>query len=343
VFKISKKGIIFVCFNNQKLNKFMHIANPIYDVVLDFIMEDGKAAKSFLSAIIGEEIVELESASRKRIARKPSEVEEEQKRANEEKHGLFCTVCRFYRSARIAISGGGFKTVLIELQKAKLASDIMRFRSYQERNYRYSDNTCEEQGDRTAQQIYCIFLLIDDICIPERTVILADDTVKDVTTNEDLSTTNEFIQSLHHRSWIVQINQLKQRRRNDLEKMLSIFDQKNRKGITPYTLNVNEEDFPEQECHPVLRRLRIAHESEEIETQMEYEDDYWKEVQCLERRIAKQDKMLELQDKMLELQEKILEEQNKASGKDRKVIESFKKQLAEMQSSYKRYDRQKTD
>jgi hypothetical protein len=37
----------------------MRIANPIYDVVFRFMMEDNKVAKAFLSAIIGEEVLEL--------------------------------------------------------------------------------------------------------------------------------------------------------------------------------------------------------------------------------------------------------------------------------------------
>ncbi|MDR2621527.1 MAG: hypothetical protein LBC48_02970, partial [Dysgonamonadaceae bacterium] len=109
----------------------MHIANPIYDVVFKFMMEDEKVAKSFLSAIIGEEVVELSFASRERTIRKPTEKKEEKK----EDEGLCLTVCRYDFSAQIALPGGGFKTVLIELQKAKLASDIMRFCRYLGRNY----------------------------------------------------------------------------------------------------------------------------------------------------------------------------------------------------------------
>ena len=40
----------------------MYIANPIYDVVLTYLMEDNKVAKQFISAIIGEQIEELEFA-----------------------------------------------------------------------------------------------------------------------------------------------------------------------------------------------------------------------------------------------------------------------------------------
>jgi hypothetical protein len=38
----------------------MQIANPIYDVVFKFLMEDSRAAKSLLSALIQQEIIELD-------------------------------------------------------------------------------------------------------------------------------------------------------------------------------------------------------------------------------------------------------------------------------------------
>jgi hypothetical protein len=64
------------------------------------------------------------------------------------------------------------------------------------------------------------------------------------------------------RSWIVQIDQLKQRRRNDLEKLPSIFDQTNRTQ-NHHFMNVNEEDFPE-EYRSIILRLHKAAESEDI-------------------------------------------------------------------------------
>jgi hypothetical protein len=100
----------------------------------------------------------------------------------------------------------------------------------------------------------------------------------------------EFIESLHYRSWIVQIDQLKQHRRNGLEKLLSIFDQTNR-SMNHHLMNVNEEDFPEM-YRPIVRRLRMAAESGDIQIEMEMEDNYLKELQDKERKIAQKEKEL---------------------------------------------------
>ncbi|MDR0574335.1 MAG: hypothetical protein LBG96_09955, partial [Tannerella sp.] len=114
----------------------MHIANPIYDVVFRYMMEDNRVARAFLSAIIQEEVVELDFAPQEHTIRVPPKKEEHPT----EKKEINFTVCRFDFSARISVPGGGYKTVLIELQKAKLASDIMRFRRYLGLHYRNPNN-----------------------------------------------------------------------------------------------------------------------------------------------------------------------------------------------------------
>jgi hypothetical protein len=151
--------------------------------------------------------------------------------------------------------------------------------------------------------------------------------VKDVVGKKSLEVTNEFIQSLHHKSWIVQIAQLKQRRRNKVEKLLSIFDQENRITDDNHIMNVREEDFPA--CyHPIIRRLRMASESEDVQIEMEMEDDYMEELLEKERLVAQQAETIEKHKKALEKHKKTIEEKDK-------TIEALKKQLAENQKRKK--------
>jgi hypothetical protein len=238
------------------------------------MMEDGKVAKAFLSAIIGEKVEELDVLRGKRVYKDSDRQKKVPEHAN-----TFFSICNFDFCAKIALPEGGYRTTVIELQKAKFASDIMRFRRYSEIRYKNPD-------DEKDCQIYSIFLLCHDTCIPGHPVIRVDYNAQDTTTL--MGTTNEFIQSLHNRSWIIQVEQIRQPYRNDLEKMLSIFDQENFTKeyfiLNYYILNVSEEeDFPE-EYRPVIRRLRIAGENMRIE--MEMEDDYIKELQDKERIVA---------------------------------------------------------
>jgi hypothetical protein len=271
------------------------------------MMEDEKVAKSFLSAIIGEEVLEVDFSYRKPIV-----LPEAVKKKEEEKETVFLTVCRFDFIAKISLPGGDFKTVIIEVQKAKLSSDIMRFRRYRER---YFQNTAD-----TYDSIYCIFLLTCEAGFTGHPLIQLDANsrrVQDVTTKEDLyAGDNEFVQSLHYRSWIVQIDQIKQQCRNDIEKLLSIFDQ-NRLAKSHYTFNnyilkVDEDDFPEIYSH-IIHHL-WAYEDEQMIMQIEGEIDYWSVIQMQERLIAALDKIIESQ-KEIEEQNKTVKKLNKWLGR----------------------------
>jgi tetratricopeptide (TPR) repeat protein len=285
------------------------------------MMEDERVAKAFISAIIEEEVVELAFAAQERTVRIPKA----QIVQDAQKEDFFLTVCRFDFSAKISLPNGKLKTVLIELQKAKLPSDIMRFRRYLGLHYQNPSNAYEVDDKKKSRQIYCIFLLGYDIGMPGHPVIQVDNTVKDRTTKEALPGANEFIEGLHHRSWIVQIDQLKQRRRDNLETLLSVFDQENRTA-NHHIMNINEEDFPEM-YRPIIRRLRMASESEDIRVEMEMEDDYLKDLQDRERLIAKQQKIIEDKDKALEDKDKALEDKDKALEDKDKALEDKNKAL----------------
>jgi hypothetical protein len=315
---------VIFAIGNLKSKMTMHIANPIYDVVFKFMMEDSRVARAFLSAIIQEKVTDLNFSAQEHTARVPSRKKTGREEELEDS-GLNLTVCRFDFSAQIAVPEGGFKTVLIELQKAKLASDIMRFRRYLGLHYQNPDNAYGEDGDRKARQIYCIFLLGYSIDIPGSPVIRVDSKTEDVTTGKALHGSSEFIRSLHHRSWIVQIEQLKDHRRTDLEKLLSIFDQENRTK-NHHILNVDEDDFPE-EYRSVIRRLRMAAESEDVRIEMEMEDDYLEELRDKERKIAEKEKALEEKENAMKVFVKVIEEKDKTLEEQRRLIEELKKQL----------------
>jgi hypothetical protein len=84
----------------------MLIANPIYDVVFKYLMEDLKVAKTFVSAITGEKVEELDFC--------PQEYATKYKEDS-------ITVIRLDFLARIK-TADGYKAVIIEMQKALLSS-----------------------------------------------------------------------------------------------------------------------------------------------------------------------------------------------------------------------------
>jgi hypothetical protein len=302
------------------------------------MMEDEKVAKLFLSAIIGEEVIELAFSAQERIIRQPKPEKKADDNDGENNAETFFTVCRFDFSAKIALAGGGFKVVVVELQKAKLASDIMRFRRYLGLHYQNRQNTYKVGNEEKARQIYCIFLLGHEIGISGHPVIRVDNKIEDVSTCELLNVSdNDFISSLSHLSWIIQIKQLKQRRRNDLEKLLSIFDQEN---LTKnhHILNVEDEDFPEA-YRIIVRRLRMAFESEDIQTEMEMEDDYMKELQEKERLVAEQAKSIQEKERLVAEKERLVAEKERLVAEQAKSIQEKEKLVAEQAKSIQEKDK----
>ena len=106
----------------------MIIANPIYDVVFKYLLEDVEIARELLSTILGEEIQSLEL--------KPQETATE-------KSGGGISILRFDFKAIIKNKSGELHKVLIELQKAKKAFDVMRFRRY----LRKEDDVLNDKGE----------------------------------------------------------------------------------------------------------------------------------------------------------------------------------------------------
>ncbi len=290
----------------------MFIANPIYDTVFKYMMSDTKVAKIFLSAIIEEKIVELDFASTERSL-KPGAKRSDINRELEE-----LVVCRFDFVAKIKTGSGEYKTVTIELQKAKFATDIMRFRRYLGVMYQDADNTSDKQRLK-ARQIYCIYLLNYDIGLSNSPVIKVDHIVSDQATGEELSNKNEFIQSLNHKSWIVQIRQLKENRRNDLENLLSIFDQDN---ITKdnHILNVNSENFSKEHKH-IVRKLQEAYASSQVRDEMIMEDDYFKELEVKDDIIEEQKKKLVKNAKTIAEKDKTIAEKDKEIAEIKRLLE----------------------
>jgi hypothetical protein len=279
------------------------------------MMSDSKVAKTFLSAIIGEKIVELEFTSTE-YTLKPEADKTQLNRALEQ-----ITVCRFDFAAKIETENGGYKTVIIELQKAKFATDVMRFRRYLGTMYQSAENTYDKDRMK-ARQIYCVYLLNYEIGLSDSPIIKVDYKVSDLTTGEELTNRNEFIESLNHKSWIVQVKQLKEKRRNELENLLSIFDQDN---ITSdrHILNVDESQFPEEYRH-IIRKLREACESKQVRDTMVIEDELLDEFMLKNRIIAEQEEMIEESKKTIEGKDKTIEEKDNEITRLKEELLKFK-------------------
>jgi hypothetical protein len=295
----------------------MKIANPIYDAVFKYLLEDKRVAKLLLSTILDEEILDINI--------QPTEHSIELERPP-------VTVYRIDFSAKIR-SGSGEQLVLIELQKAKFAQDLFRFRRYLGNHYANRENqTTDLKTGRTVPipiiTIYFLGEAISDLTAP---VIKVNRECIDIATGERFTKKVQFIECLTHNSFIIQIPHLKEKRRTELEKLLLFFDQSN--AIEDkHTLSIHEDQIPQQH-QPLLDRLRRAIEDQNIRGAMDVEDDIVLELEDKDREIqkhkerAEQARQREEQEKKRADQEKTRAEQEKARAdeNEQKLAEALKR------------------
>jgi hypothetical protein len=273
----------------------MRVANPIYDVVFKYLLDDLRVAKLLLSKIINQPIETLEL--------KPTEY---QKRIR----GQF-TVFRIDFAAKIRQPDGHEKLVLIEIQKAKLPTDIMRFRKYLGSHYQDKHNVYKN-GDKTEPlPIICIYFLGHSLEHTDSPVVKVERRYIDHATEEELLNKELFIESLSHDSYIIQIPYLKEKRRNELEVLLSIFDQSQQLADNRHYLELNEESYPKA-FQPVVRRLLQATAEDDVSELMELEDEVLDELESLERGIFERDRTINEQKNALAEKESALAEKDSA-------------------------------
>jgi hypothetical protein len=179
--------------------------------------------------------------------------------------------------------------------------------------YQDPENTSDEKRLK-ARQIYCIYFLNYEVGLSDAPVIKVGYTVSDLATGEPIEGKSEFVDSLHHLSWIVQVRQLKQRRRNEIEELLSIFDQSYASG-NKHFLEIDETLYPKK-FRPLTRKLIEAFASKQVRIEMQLEDDYIKELLMKDETIAAKDEALAEKD------ETIAEQAQAIAAKDEALAES---------------------
>ena len=319
----------------------MDIANPIYDVVFKYLMEDNDIARLIISTIIKQNVISLEL--------RPQESTVELQIGS-------LTVYRLDFAAKIE-TDQGLKTVLIEIQKAKLPTDVMRFRKYLGEQYQGEENTYKikvirkhlgkmvEEEETKAIPILSIYFLgypLEHFHIP---VIRVQRDCYNDATNERLEGREEFIECLTHDSYIIQVPYLRDDQKTEVEKMLGVFDQ-SKKTSDHRVLNIREEEYPEK-YRPIIRRLQRAISEPGFRKKMDLEDEVIDELKKMSRVIEQQKEILieaeitreqdraalEAKDKALEEKDKALEAKDKALQEKDKYIQELLKRMESPKST----------
>ena len=284
----------------------MRIANPIYDVVFKYLLDDEKVARLVLSALLGKEVLELQF--------RPTEVHHEATRPE----GTQLLVLRLDFAATVRLEDGSHKLVLIEIQKARSAWDVQRFRRYLGSNYASPENVyLDPVGKKQALPIVTIYFLGEGLECVDVPVLKINRHYLDLATGEEVRITDPFVEALTHDAIVVQINRLRNRRRTELERLLEVFDQGLASRSDPHLLDILEENFPEHH-REVLRRLLRAGAEQEVRDKMDVEDDMLtafqdqaRESADLRQALAEQGQVIEAKDQALEAKDQVIEEKDR--------------------------------
>ena len=275
------------------------IANPIYDAVFKYLMEDNRVAKTVLSALLKREVVEVEMRKH------------EYTNGTRDKISMF----RIDFGAKVRQDDGSLKLILIELQKTWLETETLRFRQYLGTQYANPDNILKDSNPNgygiPMITVYLLGHCVGDIEEPVLYVNHKSYNYDGVEVTKGMP--DPFVESLVHDSIIVQIPYLHGHVNNRLVEVLSVFDQTNKDGSNRQVLRIDDSEYKgDAEMEHILHRLLAAASDSKLRQDMNVEDEYFSAIETRDTAIMKRDQKIAEQDAQLEEQSAQLEEQRTA-------------------------------
>ncbi|MBO4906306.1 MAG: hypothetical protein J5486_04635 [Bacteroidaceae bacterium] len=240
----------------------MIVANPIYDSVFKYLMEDERIARTILSALLKKDIVHVEV--------RPHEYSNSKRDA--------VSMFRIDFGATVREVDGSEHLILIELQKTWLPTETLRFRQYLGVQYENPRNIVKDSSDQHALPMVCVYLLGHNVGEIEEPVLYVRHQSYDyegrVVTK---GLPDPFVESLTHDSIIVQIPRLHGQINNRLDEVLSVFDQTRKEQDNQHHLCIADDLYPEDdiEMQRILRRLLMAATDADTRMDMNVEDEYY--------------------------------------------------------------------
>ena len=255
------------------------VANPIYDSVFKFLMEDERIAKTVLTALLKKEVVSVEMRRH------------EHPNITRDHISMF----RIDFAARVKEEDGSIQLILIELQKTWLDTETLRFRRYLAAQYNAEENMLKEGENKGyAIPMVAVYLLGHRIGDIGKAVVYVNHKTVDYEGKEvENGDTDPFINSLIHDSIIVQIPLLHGKINNKLDKVLSVFDQTQRDEKNQQIVCLETDNYQDDsDMMYILHRLSLATMSAEVRQEMNDEDEYYSAIEARDTQLMKQNKLI---------------------------------------------------
>lgn len=257
------------------------VANPIYDSVFKFLMEDERIAKTVLSALLKKEVVSVEMRRH------------EHPNITRDNISMF----RIDFAARVMQDDGSTRLVLIELQKTWLSTETLRFRRYLAAQYNAEENMLKESNSKAgpyAIPMIAIYLLGHRIGDIDKAVVYVNHKALDYDGKEiENGESDPFINSLTHDSIIVQIPLLHGKINNKLDRVLSVFDQSQRDDSNQHIVRLDINNYEgDSELMHLVHRLGLAAMNASVRQEMDDEDEFFSAIEPRDTQLMQMNKRL---------------------------------------------------
>lgn len=297
----------------------IYVANPLYDAVFKYMMEDERIAKTLLSALLQKTVIAVEMRRH------------EYPNISRDAISMF----RVDFAATVLEDDGSKNLILIELQKTWLETETLRFRQYLAVQYNNKENMRKDTNGKFALPTVAVYLLghrVGDFTEP---VIYAKHKIYDYEGNEvHQEKPDPFVESLQHDSIIVQIPLLRGRVKNRLEKILSVFDQSQIYPDDQRMLELDENKYGDDaDMSYILHRLQSAAANPDIRNRMNAEDEFFQALEDRDTAIMQRDNTIMKKNKIIEEQNTVLEEQRTALEEQRTALEEQRTALEEQKTA----------
>jgi len=294
----------------------VYVANPLYDAVFKYLMEDDRIAKTILTALLKKKVIDV------KIRRN-----EYANLTRRESISMF----RIDFAATVLDGDNKPHLMLIELQKTWLPTETLRFRRYLALQYNNEENMLKEEHEKYAIPMVAIYLLGHRVGKIEEPVIYVNHhayTYDGKKVEEGIP--DPFVESLQHDSIIVQIPLLHGRVNNRLEKVLCLFDQTN-VADNKKVIKVDDKQFEgDNDMEYIVRRLQSAAADPDMRYQMNAEDEFFKELEARDSLIMEKDGQLKEKDGQLKEKDGQLKEKD---GQLKEKDEMLRKMIKGMQEN----------
>jgi hypothetical protein len=302
----------------------MIIANPIYDVVFKRLMENEKVAKFFIGTLLEQEIITVEVKPQEYTYKGELETAKGIQDAEERIRKRFSIwVYRLDFIATIKTETGEYKKVLIEIQKAKNPIDLMRFRNYLAEQYKKEDKINNIDVVLPITTIYILGFKLPEI---ESPCIRVARNYIDLINKTTLSQKSEFVEKLTHDCFVVQVARITDRYQTRLDKLLSVFEQRNFIDDKEITKNYNYH-LDLEEIKTITEILHYVGTDPEERKQIEIEQEARRTIDAM---LAESQQKLAEKDKALLEKDKALYEKDKALNEQEQELLALKAQMAEL-------------